>query len=165
MTMEIKLGAEVIVIPCSAAKLPHPAPAGELYTGSWHRLARSAADAIAGRSDARVVIMSALHGLLELDELVEPYDVSMASLAARTGPGTRQLAVRVGEQLTKLTPATVTGLLPAAYRDVLAAAVVMSTLNGAPRPVTSWPLRDCPGVGYQRQRLVELRAAATIPLS
>lgn len=71
------------VVPCGAAKLDHAAPARELYTGSGFRHTLTAAQAAAagdeadGRGPARVLILSALYGLLELDTVIEPYDLKM----------------------------------------------------------------------------------------
>lgn len=63
----------VVVIPCSGPKLTYAAPAGDLYTGPLHRSARRAADALVA-GGGRVLVMSALHGLLDLQEEVAPYD-------------------------------------------------------------------------------------------
>ncbi len=71
------------VIPCGGSKLDRPAPARELYTGSMFRhtltvASRAAADDMAsGRGPARVLILSALHGLVELDTVLAPYDLKM----------------------------------------------------------------------------------------
>jgi hypothetical protein len=70
------------VVPCGAGKLDHAAPAAELYTGSMflHTLQAAAAHAeavIADGRPARVLIFSALHGLVELDTVLEPYDLKM----------------------------------------------------------------------------------------
>lgn len=66
-----------VIIPCGGQKLDRPAPAGELYVGSYHREARRAADAIVEHAGGRVLILSAKHGLLELDQVVEPYEQVM----------------------------------------------------------------------------------------
>lgn len=147
------------VIPCSGAKLPHPAPAGELYVGSWHRLARQAADQLAARDGGRVLILSALHGLLELGQLVAPYDVTIRQLEARSGPGSLGLSRKVGGQLAQLAPARVVGLVPGAYAEVLAAAVITASLQLGQLHAIEWqaPLAGCSGVGYQRQRLAAMR--------
>lgn len=70
------------VIPCSGKKLDRPAPAVELYRGSMYRhtldnVQRIAdKDRAAGRQ-ARILIMSALHGLVELDTVLAPYDMKI----------------------------------------------------------------------------------------
>ncbi len=62
---------ELVVIPCGSRKLDHPARAADLYTGSYHRACRAAAEAL--RPD-RLLILSARYGLLDLDDVIEPYD-------------------------------------------------------------------------------------------
>jgi hypothetical protein len=118
-----------VVVPCSGAKLAHAAPAGELYTGQLHRLARRAADALGGR----VLILSALHGLLQLDELVEPYDVQVGD--------DRQLGVR---RVIALTPQRYTALLA----DALGAELVDARLASAS------------GIGVMRARLAAICRSA-----
>lgn len=69
------------IVPCSKEKAwdLDPArgavPAGEAYVSDFHRLTRRYAEAHAGR----VLILSAKHGLLDLDDLVPgPYDVTFS---------------------------------------------------------------------------------------
>lgn len=63
----------LVIIPCGGRKLAYTAPAGELYTGPYHRACRAYAEALGGR----VLVLSALYGLLELGTVVEPYDLRM----------------------------------------------------------------------------------------
>src|SRR5690349_4767772 len=65
---------DLVVVPCGGKKLNHSAPAGELYIGSYHRACRRAAEAL---RPARILILSALHGLVELDQVLAPYDLRM----------------------------------------------------------------------------------------
>lgn len=70
----------LVVIGCGKDKRTEPSPAGDLYTGQHHRRARAAADALAARlPNARVMILSAKHGLIELDDVIAPYDVTFAA--------------------------------------------------------------------------------------
>jgi hypothetical protein len=130
-----------VVVPCSGAKLAHAAPAGELYTGQLHRLARRAADALGGR----VLILSALHGLLQLDELVEPYDVQVGDDRAvapdEVAAQARQLGVR---RVIALTPKRYTALLA----DALGAELVDARLASAS------------GIGVMRARLAAICRSA-----
>lgn len=66
------------LIGCGSAKLLHPAPARDLYTGSLFRAARGHAEAT-GRPWA---IASALHGVLLPDTVIEPYDVRLPTREA-----------------------------------------------------------------------------------
>lgn len=84
--------AELIVITCGSRKLDHPAPAGELYTGAYHRACRRAAEALAPR---RLLILSSAHGLLGVDDMVEPYDIAFGA-ADSIGP--EQLAAQARER-------------------------------------------------------------------
>lgn len=61
-----------ILIPCGNAKLAHAAPARDLYTGSLFRLARRFAEA-----RGPWWILSAKHGLVHPDTVLEPYNVTL----------------------------------------------------------------------------------------
>ncbi len=58
------------LVACSAKKHERPAPARELYCSPLFRL--SIADAI--RTCTAVYVMSAKHGLVELDQVIAPYN-------------------------------------------------------------------------------------------
>ncbi|MCI0634872.1 MAG: hypothetical protein L0206_13280 [Actinobacteria bacterium] len=55
---------------CVKSKLPHSAPAKDLYTSALFRGARCAVE----RSCERWFILSALHGLLDPAQFTEPYE-------------------------------------------------------------------------------------------
>ena len=61
------------VVACGASKLDRAAPAGEIYTGPYHRsmmrLARSRFP------EGEIRILSALYGFIELDRVIEPYEM------------------------------------------------------------------------------------------
>jgi hypothetical protein len=67
----------VFIVPCGNAKLPHAAPARDLYTGAQFRYVFPLADAAARRTGGEVFILSALHGLVEPDRVLEPYNKKM----------------------------------------------------------------------------------------
>ncbi|MFB7918924.1 DUF6884 domain-containing protein [Streptomyces sp. NPDC056061] len=79
---------KVVIIACGSEKKPIPEgqrhgwPAGELYTGSYHRSLRLAADALTHRN--LILIASALHGLVPLDRPLHPYDVPLGDERAIT---------------------------------------------------------------------------------
>ena len=97
------------LISCGARKLPHPAPARDLYTGSLFRAARAYAEA----SGIPWAILSARHGLVMPSTVIEPYDcrlsqrggapssayISRSHLAAQLqrwmGGGGRELVVEI----------------------------------------------------------------------
>lgn len=65
----------VVLVSCGKSKLSHPAPARDLYTGSLFRAARRLAVA----SHLPWAILSAKHGLVEPDCVLEPYDQRLPS--------------------------------------------------------------------------------------
>lgn len=137
--------AVLVVVPCGRKKLPQAAPAADLYVGN--RLAQQAAATIAARTPgARVVILSALHGLVDLADVIAPYDVTMgdpdaiapAELAA-------QLAATGARRVIALTPKAYSAALAAACR--VTGAELVDHLAGSR------------GLPEQRGRLARLRDA------
>jgi hypothetical protein len=90
------------VIPCGGAKLGHAAPAAQLYTGSMFRhtlekVTRCAElDTAAGLGPARVLILSARYGLVELSDMLEPYDVKMSDAGSVTADQVAEQASALG---------------------------------------------------------------------
>lgn len=131
-----------------------------MYRGSFHRLARQAADALVRRDGGSVMIMSAKHGLLDLDQVIEPYDITIKQLShGRNAPGERQLITRMVQQLDRAEVRHVTMLLPYDYRRVLGGAILsLGLARGDLAWISkSWPLDGCCGIGDQRHVLTELR--------
>ncbi|MYR63879.1 hypothetical protein GTY54_49330, partial [Streptomyces sp. SID625] len=64
----------LVVIPCAARKLSHPAPAGALYVGSYHRACRAAADTLTAHGGT-LLILSDLYGLVRTTQVLQPYDM------------------------------------------------------------------------------------------
>lgn len=81
------------LVGCAAAKLKRPAPARDLYTSALFRKAAAYAEA---NSD-RWYVLSALHGLVDPDTVLAPYDVRLGD--RRTGPIIWDWAARVNTQL------------------------------------------------------------------
>ncbi|MFC9233613.1 DUF6884 domain-containing protein [Streptomyces decoyicus] len=129
------------VIPCSAGKLSHEAPAGELYTGSYHAACRRAADALTA-AGGTILILSARHGFLRLDEMTAPYNTRMGEPGSITATELRAQARRMGIADAD----TVTILAGAAY--AAAAQAVW--------PNAATPLAGTRGIGQQRARLAAL---------
>ncbi len=131
---------ELVVIPCGSRKLDRPAQAADLYIGSYHRACRKAADAL--RPD-RLLILSARYGLLDLDDIVEPYDAPHGTTDAVT-------AQLILEQ--------------AKLRDIVLLDPVVA-LGGAQHvglvrsvwPYARTPLAGTRGMGEQMARLAALR--------
>jgi hypothetical protein len=125
----------VVVVPCGGRKLDRPAPAGRMYVGGYHRACRAYAERVGAD---RVLILSARHGLLELHEVVEPYDLRMGQKGSVDADTLREQAARLG---------------------VLDAEVVV--LGGRPytrRALEVWPearlpLEGCRSMGEQLRRM------------
>lgn len=132
----------IVVIPCGAQKLDEPAPAGKLYTSQHFQLVYRAAAKIAADQDARVFILSALHGLIEPSTVLEPYDVKMGD-AGSIKPA------KIAEQLAAINATTITTLLPRAYRLALVRAGAIVTDMYA----------NAPGIGYQRRVASQILAS------
>lgn len=131
----------VYVIPCAAAKVDHAAPARDLYTSANFRSALATAEAMAAADGGTVLILSAKYGLLELDTVVDTYDVKMGDADAITPEGIRNTAVELG--LDEADP-ELYALLPAAYFTALAQALAPLYLFAAD------VYEAAPGIGYQR---------------
>ena len=63
------------LVSCVKSKLEHRAPARDLYTSALFRGARCSVE----RSCGRWFILSALHGLVDPDEVLEPYEKTLAT--------------------------------------------------------------------------------------
>jgi uncharacterized protein DUF6884 len=69
---------DIAVVGCGAAKLDHPAPAADLYTGGLYRACRAYAEHAVGEW----VILSALHGIVTPETILEPYDKTWTTMPA-----------------------------------------------------------------------------------
>ncbi|MFD6471350.1 DUF6884 domain-containing protein [Streptomyces goshikiensis] len=133
----------VVVIPCSGSKISHPAPAGQLYTGSLHKHARRTADALTAHGGT-ILVLSARHGLLPLDRVIEPYDHTWDDQGSITVDELQAQASDLG-----FTGADVVLLTPGQYTQ---------------RAVAVWPNAETPlahlSIGRQRGQLTALRESA-----
>lgn len=77
----------VIVLSCCSTKLPHPAPARDLYQSAFFRNLK----AFCEKTGAPWYINSAKYGLLHPDDVIEPYNLclwhnnNMRAMAKKTG--------------------------------------------------------------------------------
>lgn len=87
------------LIGCVKSKRTSPAPAGDLYTSALFRGRRAAVEA----SCDRWFVLSALHGLIPPEEVLEPYDLALTGLpvAARREWSSHVLSA-LGEELGEL---------------------------------------------------------------
>jgi hypothetical protein len=142
----------LVIIPCAAAKLDVPAAARDLYASDNFKHMLAAAEAHAADDAAyfghttKVMILSAEHGLLDLDTVVAPYDTKMGDKGCITADVVR-------DQLIALAPEAVAAMLPSAYFQRLWEAVTDLNENGAdtdPWIDLSNAYEAAPGIGYQR---------------
>jgi hypothetical protein len=138
-------GRVIVIVPCSAAKLAvdRPTPARHLYTGSYHHMCQRAAERIAG--PAGVLVLSALHGFVRLDDELLPYEQRMDAPGHVSVEQLRAQAAR----LDVLAARDMVALGGRAYVDAVTAV----------RPDALRPLDGCRGIGEQRSRLARLAAA------
>jgi hypothetical protein len=136
-------GRPLYLIACSARKLDKPAKARDLYKGQAFALATKAA------AGADVLILSALHGAVDPDAVLSPYDVTLADMtkaerAAWTAATAAQLAPHKGREIV-----------------VLAGANYAAAVEGFGN-VTK-PLKGL-GIGQQLAKLKSLTAPVQLPL-
>lgn len=121
----------LVIIPCGSPKANHPAAAGDLYIGHYHRSCRRAANALT--PPGRILVLSALHGLLRLDEVIAPYELRVGEPGSVTAAQLREQA----RQLSVDREPTVIVLAGRAYTEA-ACAIWPDALT---------PLADAGGMG------------------
>ena len=128
-------------IACSATKLPHPAPAADLYQGQAFKAARE----VARLHGCAFWILSAKHGLIHPDTITDPYDEYLASMK----PAQRKTwGLMVCEQIK------------AAHLDAEPATILAGKHYADPIahlfPTLSRPLAGL-GIGQQLRKLKQLK--------
>lgn len=142
-----------IVIPCCARKMSAAAPAEKLYDSDHFRFTLRAARAHAEAVGATVWVLSARHGLVPLDRVIAPYDVTFGDPEAVT-------ADWVYGQLCVFGISHVEALLPGRYLAVISEAVGrLHRCGGVMRFVDLYAAAA--GIGYQRGVLAQLLRRAT----
>jgi len=66
----------IVLVACSKRKAPVPCKAKDMYQSIWFKLARAYAE----EHGDRWYILSAMHGLLEPDDLIHPYNKNLAEM-------------------------------------------------------------------------------------
>ena len=107
--------APVFLVACVGQKGEAAAPAADLYTSDWFRKARAYVESQGGTW----FILSALHGLVDPGQVIEPYNVTLNNMPAGER---RAWGARLAEQLAARIPADqpVVFLAGRNYRDPLA---------------------------------------------
>jgi len=70
----------IVLISCASKKLSRPAKARDIYASSLFKLNLKFAESL--RPD-KVFILSAKHGLLELEKVIEPYNTTLNNLGLK----------------------------------------------------------------------------------
>jgi hypothetical protein len=154
-TMPHKDSPLVAVVGCSAIKAPRPAPARDFYRSPLFKAALAYAEA----RTKHVVVVSAYYGIVQLGQVLEPYDRKLTALRKRER---EDWSARTVDPLTRFygTPPTLLLLCGEVYADAL--------LHGAhwhnlPRPMT--PMAKMRGVGnriaWLKDELAKLQTAFT----
>ena len=134
---------------CSNAKRPTAAPALDLYQGVMYSTFRANV-----RPDARphVAILSALHGIIAGDTVIEPYDTRMTPEAAHRILANPRAFLRYAQ------PVRAKNVLLAGskdYRRLMMAVLPELIAGGVIAPDAKISETDGIGIGYQRQQLGE----------
>lgn len=104
---------KIYLVSCVNSKLPHPAPARELYSSVWFKAARRFVES----HSADWFILSAQHGLVHPDQLIKPYEATLNQMPADD----RRLWAKItAQQIEKQIPAgPVIFLAGSNYREFL----------------------------------------------
>jgi hypothetical protein len=146
----------VVILACSATKLPHAAPALELYQGPMYSTFRAN---VKSAARPHVVILSALHGFIPDDQVIEPYEQRLTPERAN------EMMSKLDDFMRGNIPAGSRKVLLAGgreYRRVMRAAVERQLARGELPGVKVSETSG--GIGYQRQQLgAFLRGLVSVP--
>lgn len=84
----------LVIIPCGSKKGVYPARAEDLYQGAFFRVCVTYAKTLT--VPERIMILSAKHGFITLDEIVSPYNMKMGSRRAKKTKELRRQAKELG---------------------------------------------------------------------
>jgi hypothetical protein len=159
----------LVVIPCGRAKHHSPTVAQELYTGAAfsHFLTCAVGlatdDAQWGQHRTDVVIMSALHGLVDLDTVIAPYDQTIVEKGPLLPDWT------LVDQLVSRAPRVIMAMLPGRYLRRLETAVQYVNYEGSEEDPWIEVLDTFEagvghqfGIGWQRGKAAMLRDIACV---
>lgn len=147
----------IVCIACGESKLDRAAPAGELYTSDAFKKNLEAALALVDGDRSRVFVISAKHGYLPLDQVVDPYEASFKQRERTVNGGkdyiTTPNIMRAQAQSLPDGPAVVLG-----GKDYTGA--VIATIGD--RPVVP-VFNGTKGIGEQKQIAGSIAAGAKRP--
>lgn len=143
----LDLSDSLVLVSCVKSKLTRPAPAKDLYVSAWFQKAR----ALVEKHKASWFILSALHGLVPPDKVIEPYELTLKTMKAADR---RAWAERVWRDLKPLLKEKhrVTFLAGMSYREFLAGKL---NSNGTPFDVPMEGLPQGMQLSWLGARLAE----------
>lgn len=144
--MQQHISPDLVIMACSAAKKPSPEPAIELYTGVMYSTFRAHANPVVR---PHVAILSAQHGVIAGDQLLQPYDQKLTPARAR------EMLASLPEYVQFSTPLDAKNVLLAGgqeYRLIMRAALPLLMATGVIAP-SATITETSGGIGYQRQQL------------
>lgn len=95
---ELKSSKRVALVSCVKTKSNHALPAKDLYISDWFKKAR----ALVERSETEWFILSAEHGILDPNDVIEPYERTLKTMGVAEK---RAWAARVASQMETKLPA------------------------------------------------------------
>ncbi|MDN7742095.1 DUF6884 domain-containing protein [Burkholderia gladioli] len=146
MTLYNQTAERLVVLACSATKLAHAAPAIELYRGVMYSTYRANVQA---ETAPAVMILSARHGFIRPDTVIEPYEQRMTEARVEA------LLEEIASALPAAWPAGARTILLAGgknYRRVMRAARERQAECGI-GPAGARVAETSGSLGYQRQQL------------
>lgn len=140
----------MVLIACSASKLSHAAPARDLYASDLFRKSLAWAESLQDEGGKAIFVLSAKHGLVPLDRVIEPYDVALVNM---TAPKRRVWAHAAWQHLSHhISEGTdIVFLAGRLYRDDLVARMLS---NGVAPERIKVPLEGL-GIGQQKRWLAQ----------
>lgn len=145
----------VVLIACCASKLAHAAPARELYDSDLFKKSLAWAEAGITQDPSSAFVLSAMHGLVPLNDVISPYNQTLRSMSA---PTRREWAYSTWKQLQPyiLHDTHVVFLAGRLYRDDLMALMLA---DGVPAERMKAPMEGL-GIGRQKQWLARSLVSA-----
>jgi hypothetical protein len=133
----------ITLVSCAAGKCESAAPAAQLYRSDWFTKAKAYAQA-----QGPWFILSAKHGLVHPDQVIEPYDTTLMRMSkAERSAWAMKVADQV--QLLELQADRCIVLAGRLYRDPL------TGFLGSWFPAVELPLAGL-GIGSQKAKLIQL---------
>jgi predicted RNA-binding Zn-ribbon protein involved in translation (DUF1610 family) len=130
----------ICLVSCSGPKLPHPAPARDLYTSRLFKKARAYAE----RRCDDWAILSALHGLVLPDQVIAPYDCRLPGRQDELAMWGNRVGLQIGQAFR-----------PQDRFVILAGADYADALPREIRVRSEQPLRGVHPVGRRERWLTE----------